>query len=188
MARQMIAIGSQRWYLGQESGRGTAGCEEMRFKDAASAKHFLQFSMRDRMALQSLRALLAAEDLGTTVRRMKDQQVIHEVAQRLATKRLSLWREARRPLIGGTGPAILPAAEAAPPKPSKPPEKKVEKSWIKIELLDAQGNPVPNQPYKVTLPNGKVVTGKLNQNGSARLEDVDPGKCKVVFQELDKIA
>jgi type VI secretion system secreted protein VgrG len=69
----------------------------------------------------------------------------------------------------------------------KPHKKDEEKpSWVEIELADDDGNPVPGEKYKVTLPDGSVKTGTLDQNGFARVEGVDPGNCKVTFPNLDK--
>jgi len=63
-----------------------------------------------------------------------------------------------------------------------------EKNWIEIELLDEEDNPVPGEKYKITLPDGKVKTGTLDQNGFARVDGIDPGTCKVTFPDLDKDA
>lgn len=81
----------------------------------------------------------------------------------------------------------LEADKAAPgqqPKPHKPDESK--KSWIEIELVDEDGNPVPGETYCVTTPNGAVAQGSLDENGFARVEGMDPGNCKITFPNLDK--
>jgi hypothetical protein len=64
-----------------------------------------------------------------------------------------------------------------------------KRSWIEIELVDKKNKPVPGEPYRVTLPDGeKVVTGTLDEKGFARVEDIDPGTCKVTFPRLEKQA
>ena len=63
-----------------------------------------------------------------------------------------------------------------------------EKSWIEIELVDEDGNPIPGEKYKIELPDGRVATGTLDGNGFARVEGFDPGECKVTFPNLDKEA
>lgn len=80
---------------------------------------------------------------------------------------------------------------AVPIKPHVPPEKSAEedqeKSWIEIELLDADGEPVPGEPYKVTLPDGSTVAeGTLDAKGFARVDGIDPGTCKVTFPARDQ--
>jgi hypothetical protein len=67
-----------------------------------------------------------------------------------------------------------------------PPQKKKKVAWIAIELVDQDGEPVPDQPYKVELPNGSSRTGNLDSQGKARIEGIDPpGTCKISFPELD---
>jgi type VI secretion system secreted protein VgrG len=64
-----------------------------------------------------------------------------------------------------------------------------KKSWIEIEMVDEEDNPVPGEAYKVTLPDGETVaSGTLDDKGFARVEGIDPGSCKITFPELDKEA
>jgi type VI secretion system secreted protein VgrG len=81
---------------------------------------------------------------------------------------------------------------AEPVTPFRPPKDEAareEKTWIEIELVDEEGNPVPGERYEVTLPDGEqVASGTLDQNGFARIEGVDPGQCQVSFPSLDKDA
>lgn len=76
-------------------------------------------------------------------------------------------------------------------KPHKPPETEEEeakkKSWIEIKLVDEEGEPVPGERYKVTLPDGQTVAeGTLDEKGFARVEGFEPGNCQVTFPDLDK--
>ncbi len=70
--------------------------------------------------------------------------------------------------------------------PHKPDEEKT--SWIEIEMVDEDDEPVPGEKYKVTLPDDTVAQGTLDENGFARIEGIDPGSCKVSFPDLDKAA
>jgi type VI secretion system secreted protein VgrG len=63
-----------------------------------------------------------------------------------------------------------------------------EKSWVEIELKDEENNPVAGEKYKITLPDGSVKTGTLDQNGYARVAGIDPGTCEVTFPNLDENA
>ena len=41
-------------------------------------------------------------------------------------------------------------------------------SWIELVLQDQDGNPVPGEPYSITLPDGTVAEGTLDEKGFAR--------------------
>lgn len=78
-------------------------------------------------------------------------------------------------------------------KPYKPPktneEKAKKKSWIEIQMIDEEKQPVPGRKYRVTLPDGETVAeGTLDQNGSARITGIEPGTCKITFPDLDQSA
>lgn len=71
--------------------------------------------------------------------------------------------------------------------PFKPPEdEEKETTWIEIELVDEDDNPVPSERYEIELPDGSITRGTLDQKGFARVEGIDPGNCKVTFPELDQ--
>ena len=74
--------------------------------------------------------------------------------------------------------------------PFKPPlteEEAEKKSWIEIELVDEEDNPVPGERYEITLPDGTTVArGTLDENGFARVDGIDPGECQVTYPELDR--
>jgi type VI secretion system secreted protein VgrG len=79
-----------------------------------------------------------------------------------------------------------PASNAPTHDPNSP-ENQTKKSWIEIQLNDEDGNPVPGEPYKVTLPDGTTVAdGTLDNKGFARVDNIDPGTCQVTFPNLDK--
>jgi type VI secretion system secreted protein VgrG len=60
-----------------------------------------------------------------------------------------------------------------------------KKSWIEIKLVDEQGNPVPGEPYSVTLPDSSVASGTLDEKGFARIDGIDPGTCQITFPQRD---
>jgi type VI secretion system secreted protein VgrG len=69
------------------------------------------------------------------------------------------------------------------------PENVDKKHWIEIELEDEDGNPIPGEPYSITLPDGSTVAdGTLDEKGTARVDHIDAGTCKVTFPRLDQEA
>ena len=78
-------------------------------------------------------------------------------------------------------------------KPYKRPKtqagKEKKPSWIEIEMVDEDGDPVPGQAYSITLPDGETVAeGTLDEKGFVRIDGIDPGTCKITFPNLDKDA
>jgi len=67
-------------------------------------------------------------------------------------------------------------------------EEERKTSWVEIELVDEEEQPVPGEKYEITLPDKTVAKGTLDAKGFARVDGVDPGSCKVTFPELDKDA
>ena len=62
-------------------------------------------------------------------------------------------------------------------------------TFIEIELVDEEGNPVVGESFEILLPNGQVVDGSLDDKGQARVEGIDtPGSCQITFPDLDKDA
>jgi hypothetical protein len=55
------------------------------------------------------------------------------------------------------------------------------KDWIELELRDEEGNTIGGAEYEVSLPDGQVKKGKLDQNGYAKVENIPPGKVRVTF-------
>jgi hypothetical protein len=73
------------------------------------------------------------------------------------------------------------AAEAA--EPHRPDE--TQTSWIEIELVGEDDRGIAGEPYRVTLPNGSVACGTLDENGFARIEGFESGTCQVTFPNRD---
>ncbi len=84
--------------------------------------------------------------------------------------------------------AQAPAPVALAPAPTRQEEKKQEKPWVEIILVDMEGKPMPGVKYRLTPPGGTPVEGILNQYGQAGLYQIDPGNCKITFPDLDQDA
>jgi type VI secretion system secreted protein VgrG len=57
------------------------------------------------------------------------------------------------------------------------------KTWVEFTLVDQDG-PIPGEYFVLTDPSGGKHTGKVNDEGHARLEQIPPGRCKVEFPNL----
>lgn len=80
-----------------------------------------------------------------------------------------------------------PTTKAHNPTTAKQQKKKL--SWIEIEMVDEEDQPVPGMPYQITLPDGATVAeGTLDEKGSARVEGIEPGNCQISFPTLDQDA
>jgi len=65
-------------------------------------------------------------------------------------------------------------------------EPEPETTWIEIELVEPDGQPAANERYKLTLPDGSIKMGRLDQHGKARVERLQPGSCQVTFPDRDE--
>ncbi|MBX9600442.1 MAG: hypothetical protein K2X35_05540 [Bryobacteraceae bacterium] len=83
---------------------------------------------------------------------------------------------------GGSGGAAQNKKKAAEP----PPKKTEEKTWIKFQLFDEDGQPMKNEKFKLGLPDGSSRDGKLDAEGSIYIPPtLDPNKeCTVSFPEI----
>jgi type VI secretion system secreted protein VgrG len=61
-----------------------------------------------------------------------------------------------------------------------------ETTWVEIELLDDQGSPIAGERYEISLPDGTVFRGTLDENGRAHVAGIEPGTCRVTFPDLDR--
>ncbi|OQY28748.1 MAG: hypothetical protein B6244_06195 [Candidatus Cloacimonetes bacterium 4572_55] len=59
-------------------------------------------------------------------------------------------------------------------------------TWIEIELVGENDQPVANERYCITLPDGSTNEGATNAEGLARVQGFDLGDCQITFPELDK--
>ena len=53
------------------------------------------------------------------------------------------------------------------------------KDEIEIILKDEDGKVIKDKKYKITLPSGEIKNGKLDNNGTAKIENISPGQVKV---------
>jgi type VI secretion system secreted protein VgrG len=90
-------------------------------------------------------------------------------------------------IAGSAAGGSSSAASDAPTHNPNALENQDKTHWIEIQLNDEEGNPVPGEPYKITLPDGTTVAdGTLDDKGHARVTNLDPGTCQVTFPNLDQ--
>jgi hypothetical protein len=82
-------------------------------------------------------------------------------------------------------PAPRPADSGLEPARRAPPKKK---TWIEIVLVDENNRPVPHERFWLQFPDGSTLEDRLDDAGTARVEEVDPGNCLVSFPDLDGAA
>ena len=56
-----------------------------------------------------------------------------------------------------------------------------EKTFVEFQLLNDREEPIPNDAYKLTLPDGAVITGVLDENGFVYVANVPRGSCSIKF-------
>lgn len=77
----------------------------------------------------------------------------------------------------GSGPRASPKVKKLEARPE-------EHAFADVELVDAAGNPVANEWYRVEFPDGVVKEGRLGGDGKARVPGSKGGQVKVSFPRL----
>lgn len=72
--------------------------------------------------------------------------------------------------------------------PSGDEDANAKTSWIEIELVDEEDQPVAGEKYEVQLSDGTVAQGTLDEKGFARIDGIESGTCQISFPALDKDA
>ena len=182
-----IRLAGRRVHLVRQA-RECDDCSNHAAHARVEAQPFLQSEITsavhgDASTLTDYRDLVSTFGLFHDVHRVGDSQVLEHVAWLLQTGRL-IAVECRIP----QQQSPMEAAPSAPPIKAPRPRQVAEeptKTWVEIELLDAAGKPVPNEPYLVTVPEGLKKSGKLDGQGRARISGIDPGMCQISFPEID---
>jgi hypothetical protein len=98
-----------------------------------------------------------------------------EVAERIARGRVEVWLIEHAPATGERKerPELLPL----PP---------LDVYSVAIELVDANDQPVPFEPYRIKLPDGQIQQRQLDAYGRDRVTGIrEPGQCLVCFHRRD---
>lgn len=169
-----------RYWFEPEAADNTASLVREPFslgRDLPATLSFVRALAAEPFALAAMRALAARES--PEAARWDDADVIRAIATGLVTGKLLSFR---------IPPSALPVFDLLEDEPAQGQmegKRVTEKTWIEIELLDTTGEPVPNEPYWIELPDGEVREGRLNELGRAYFDHLDPGNCTVRFPNLD---
>lgn len=167
---------------------------------------------RDPVQMPLLRSMVRRAGSGRHLYQLSDREIIDHIVEILESRQLILTECEGLALVSGVSepgvpeeePVIVPRAAAPRPAAAQekrpaaksetedeppaekppPPPKTAPKTWIGIELVDQKGHPVPNERYRVTLPDGTIREGQLDAQGRARFDDIDPGSCQISFPDL----
>jgi hypothetical protein len=63
-----------------------------------------------------------------------------------------------------------------------------ELSWIEVELVGEDDEPIPGERVAVEHPDGRVARGTTNAEGVFRLQGIPQGSYRICFTELDEEA
>jgi hypothetical protein len=163
------------WSSGQLSVREETGADEpLDLSTEQRASAWVRASLADVGALRVMRRALARLTTAD-VTQWSDGDVAGGVARAIAARRV-LALALHRPV----GAARQPATDEATPPPTR------VRTWVSVSLVDdaSPPQPVPFEPFRLTLPNGSIYDGELDEQGRARVDGIDPGTCKITFPRL----
>ena len=78
------------------------------------------------------------------------------------------------------------AVSDAPSHRPDDPENKNKTHFVEVELVDDAGKPITGERVRVTLPDGTTISERsTDEKGLVRIDNIDPGSCKITFPDLD---
>ena len=79
---------------------------------------------------------------------------------------------------------VVPALPQTAPPPGRDltPDTPKDLDWVELTVVDDNGDPYTG-PYKLELPDGRVMSGQLNFGGTLRVDGIPSGSCKLTFPD-----
>jgi hypothetical protein len=109
-----------------------------------------------------------------------DEELDLRIAALLETGRLRLR------VIEAGSLRVLGREERPEVEPEREENEIAETHSVMIELIDAEGNPVPGEPFRIKLPDGSIRTLTLDEQGKAHVTGIEQaGTCEVCFYKRD---
>ena len=59
-------------------------------------------------------------------------------------------------------------------------------TWIEVQLVDMDQNPMPGEKYRIKLPDSSLMEGVLDKDGKVRFNNIVAGQADITFPEIDK--
>ncbi|SDY04333.1 hypothetical protein SAMN03159474_04470 [Pseudomonas sp. NFACC08-1] len=196
-----IELGSRSSFAdGPSMQQGGSGATRIEMREPWQADSFIHRHFAGADQIHRLRVLLSAQE--SLVHLLDDREVHRQVASKLWRGELCAYvfpyqrpMPVRVPASVAVEEVVAPVSAAArrrlPVKASSESASRPEPvvlTFVEIELLDMQGQPVAGESYVIALPNGTQHSGVLDAFGRARVDGLDPGNCQVTFPELDQRA
>ena len=159
--------------------------EEAALSSRAGIAALLRSFIQDPLNMATLRRALAEEAGRQQVSRLRDGEVVEQLAAQIARGRLRIARHARLravlpppPVRAWQGTAVkeeeepvVLASTTGPPPAAAP-----AGSWIKVQVVDdATDQPVSGVTFALTLPDGTHKEVVTNAGGVAELTGLTPG-------------
>jgi hypothetical protein len=119
---------------------------------------------------------------------LDDDEVLALLGSMLRARRLLVREQPVMPLAGFGAEPVADAGAVEPPQPAVARPARTELTWIEIQLIGEDNQPIPGERYRIELTDGSVREGRLNEEGLARVDGIDPGQCQVTFPALDEEA
>lgn len=169
------------------------------FRDEGSARDYVRRLLRDPENTAATRRALAEDGDLPHAAQLDEDGLAEHLAGRLV--REDLVAVSCSPALRLAGLPSSPAAAASSgsstasttpledelaAEAARPPDEPAEDHFIEIALSDEDGNPRAGERYFVELPDGTNWSGRLDGEGKARIEGIDPGDAKISFPDLDQ--
>jgi hypothetical protein len=108
---------------------------------------------------------------------LEDEVWLPHILRAIEEGRLLLWRTERTGVDGGDW-----GDDVDDPTLSGP---ALGTTWIELQLVDDRGSAVPHEAYEITTPEGQHRSGRLDERGMARLDQLQAGSCQITFPRID---
>jgi hypothetical protein len=203
---ETLRLGGRHWEL-----HAAPDCDQCKFqarmRNRGAARQWLQQFKRDSSAMKELRRMLALENLSLRLDRASDDAILEQAAIMFETGRWlvsapghhtdtqSVSGEGGKSQSGksdqdqagasGQSTALLTDRRSSGAGDTGKKSASKELTWVEIRLLDTAGKPVGGVAFELKLPDGEVKSGKLDDSGIARFDQILPGQCEVRFPGLD---
>jgi hypothetical protein len=159
-----------------ESERRIKPGERVEFPDLTAARVFLAPIVADRRDLPALRRM--ADDLAPGTPPGDVDDLTARLAAALVDRRITFVRTA--PWEHATIKAQAGAGAGA----GEGDDKAAELTWIEARLLDADGTGIANQRCVVVAPDGQRHEAYTDSLGTARIDGIPVGSCKILYPDL----